>query len=246
MPCDSSYHHPNASNNMEINGASMQNTRNQSFQHNLVSAEPQGTSSTGSYAPLDAAFNQSEQMSDFQQRLATHNPLISSRSMGNCQAQGDVQLSAQSEEKINNKVDEMIGSYYNRDNDYAKLGDKNMYDQYRNSEIPNVQEGIQFPLNRSQHYPANQLGSELLEKFDSRYYNGSQQQGGYWEKIKNNVQKCTGMTFFQLVLLVAVIVLLIYGGYWLYKNNSTKTNPSSLTITSVSSPSQNLFRNSMY
>ena len=203
------------------------NTQNQTE----ISGAPVGNS-MGSYAPLDVAFSQSEQMDDFQHRLMSHNPLISQKIADN-----NIQLSVQSEEKINNKVDEMIGAYYSRDNEYGKFTGthNNQYNNQHNNQHNN-QTGIKFPLDRSQHYPANQLGSELLENFNNQYYQPMSTYGSSSNK----------MSFFKIVLIIVIIVALVYGGYWLYKNNSNKNATSDLGVTTVRTSTNKLFRNSMY
>ena len=73
--------------------------------------------------------------------------------------------------------------------------------QYLCPQIPNVEGGIQFPLDRQSHLPANRLGSELLEGYD-------------------NAGRVSCLGFWETLLLIILIVILIYGIYWLYKSNS--------------------------
>lgn len=64
-----------------------------------------GNDSFGSFAPLDQAFSQSPHMAEFKDKLARHNPL----------AKRDLcsdYISPKSEEKINNNIDEIIGSLH--------------------------------------------------------------------------------------------------------------------------------------
>src|SRR5437870_4953620 len=108
---------------------------------------PYGNSS-GSFATLDIAFSPSATMSDFENRMKGQNSLFTNV---RCVDDNNYMISPQSEEKINNGVDQMVGAFYNRDKDLSNQ---------INPQNQTVQNGIDMPLNRSQQYNAQQLGSE--------------------------------------------------------------------------------------
>lgn len=157
---------------------------------------PYGNSS-GSFATLDMAYSPSATMSDFENRMKGENSLLPNI---RCTDDNKYLISPQSEEKINNGVDQMIGAFYNRDKDLANQ---------INPQIQTVQNGVEFPLNRSQQYNTQQqLGSELLEKFDGQAVNQYNQcKPSYW----------------KFVLLVVAVLILLYLIYKIIKQNKTKS-----------------------
>ena len=200
---------------------------------NYEKVGPYGNSS-GSFATLDTAFAPSATMSDFQNRMASHNPLMTQKSVNNetsnindniqmlMRQQDDILISPQSEEKINNNVDMMVGALYNRNNDYSRQNDMATLNQYMYPHIPVVQNDINFPLTRAQHYPAQQYGTELLEDFNL-------QQDA---QNLNSTSRCmTGMNLLKFILLIILIAALIYGIYWLYKGGSDTKNTTYTSAT---------------
>lgn len=137
------------------------------------------------FANLDVAFNPSGLMNDFQNKMVSKNPFSQKLMENDVFDINDLKISQQSEEKIDNNIDQMIGALYNSDHEFTK------------------QNGVQIPLTRQQYYLTQQHGSELLEKF------------------KSHDTSCTinGMNFFKFLLLLILIAALIYGIYWLYKEN---------------------------
>jgi hypothetical protein len=211
---------------------------------NYENVGPYGNS-MGSFAPLDTAYTPSLPMSDFQKKMSFHGPslthdmLLTQNSANdenaninnNIQmllkqqhAQDNTMISPQSEEKINSNVDMMLGTLYNRDNDFAKQDDKITNKQYLYPHMPIVQNGINFPLTRAQYYSPGQHGSELLEDF-----NPQQNAQNIWENA-NTSQCLLKMSFFKFLLLIILIAALIYGIYLLYKNGE-KTHTTTTTIT---------------
>ncbi|BCS82897.1 hypothetical protein QLL95_gp1226 [Cotonvirus japonicus] len=172
---------------------------------------PKGKTS-GSFAPLDIAFNHSPSMSDFKNRLSNTNPIFSDdhhdqiidnhlRNLPDCNENCDNVLSNHSEQKLNSGVDQIVGEYYDRNKAIHKqLSTDHAGNQYFNPQVPTVQNGIQFPLTRHQYIPSQVHGSELLEGFDGAR------------------RPCMG--FWEMLVLIILIIVLIYGIYWLYKSNS--------------------------
>ncbi len=157
---------------------------------------PYGNSS-GSFATLDVAFNPSATMSDFENRIKGQNSLLSNV---RCVDDNNYLISQQSEEKINNGVDQMLGAFYNRDNDLATQ---------LNQQNQTVRNGVEIPLNRSQQYNAQQLGSELLENFDGQAI--------------NQYQNCKP-SYWKFVLLVVAVLLLLYVIYKVIRQNKSKVS----------------------
>lgn len=88
---------------------------------------------------------------------------------------------------------------------------------------PIFQNGIEFPLNRSQHYDMAPLGSNLLENFEI-----DDQIRTAWDSKHGRFYSSTGMNFFKFILLVILIIILIYGAYYLYKKNKKKNLAKSI------------------
>jgi hypothetical protein len=216
---------------------------------NYENVGPYGNSS-GSFAPLDIAFNNSLPMSDFQNRIVNQNSLLMNNdnlvpnyetnhinnNIQNILGTGrKILISPQSEEKINNNVDEIVGAYYNRDNDIAKLSSPTTNKQYLYPHVPVIQNGIAFPLTRDQHYSHQQYGSELLEDF-----NLQQDARNAWNSTNSTSYTISGMSFLKFILLLILIAVLIYGVYWLYKNGSSTTTTETVNkISMVPSSSGN-------
>lgn len=190
--------------------------------------------SIGSFAPLDTAFNYSAPMAEFQNKLINQNPLLIKNDNIIPESETKITISPQSEEKINNNVDEIINSYYNRDKDIGNLTSFATNKQYVYPNIPVVQNGIRFPLTRNQHYSLDKHGSELLEDF-----NLGQDAQDIWDNTNTTSYSITGMSFFKFILLLILIAILVYAIYWLYKTGSlskdiTNTNTATKTILSPS------------
>ncbi|AAV50970.1 hypothetical protein [Acanthamoeba castellanii mimivirus] len=173
---------------------------------------------SGSYAPLDIAFENSPAMNEFENRLCHNNPIISERSMSpavsasysNPEATscGCMQTQTQPQHQTLSQhlpqthhtdahdQQKLSGIFYNRTTDA-----QNQFSETINPPpsytVHNTD--IRIPLNRQQQYPANHLGSELLE--------------GY-----NNVGTEPCMGFWEILLLIILIAVLVYGIYWLYKS----------------------------
>ncbi|XWV26933.1 hypothetical protein QJ857_gp0116 [Tupanvirus soda lake] len=194
---------------------------------NYENVGPYGNSS-GSFASLDTAFSPSGPMNDFQNRMINKNPIFV-QNVENDDANVDnniqtllrsyqadeLKISPQSEEKIDNNVDQMIGALYNRDFEHNKQNTRSVNKQYLYPHIPVVQNGVNFPLNRQQNYSAQQYGTELLEDF-----NLQQEVQDIWANTDNTSYSLTGMSFFKFLLLLILIAVLVYGIYWLYTNNA--------------------------
>ena len=201
---------------------------------NYEKVGPYGNPS-GSFATLDTAYAPSAAMSDFQNKMASYNPLMTQHLVNdeNSDINNNIQIliSPQSEEKINNNVDMMVGALYNRDNDYSRQNDMATINQYMYPHVPVVQNDINFPLTRAQHYSAQQYGTELLEDFNL-------QQDA--QNAANSTSNCmTGMNLLKFILLIILIAALIYAIYWLYKGgNDTKTTTSTSVTKSIYAPSK--------
>ncbi|XWV25596.1 hypothetical protein QJ856_gp0158 [Tupanvirus deep ocean] len=205
---------------------------------NYENVGPYGNSS-GSFASLETAFSPSAPMNDFQNKMTNKNPLfIQNMDSDNANINNNIQtmlkschsdefkISPQSEEKIDNNVDQMIGALYNRDLEYNKQNTTSVNKQYLYPHIPVVQNGVNFPLNRQQHYSAQQYGTELLENFDLQ-----RDAQNIWDNTNNTSYSLTGMSFFKFLLLLILIAVLVYGIYWLYTNNTeTKVITSGDTV----------------
>lgn len=126
---------------------------------------------TGNYATLDQAFRPTQTMSDFQHKM-TDSACSSSRRPS---------ITQQSEENINDGIDELIG-IYDRDAMLAK----------HQLQLEPRTDGIKFPLDRNAKLPGKMLGSEIMEKY-TRYSNGS----NFWR-------------YFLIVLLIVVVFYGIY------------------------------------
>lgn len=205
---------------------------------NYENVGPYGNS-YGSFAPLETAYAPSDTMSDFQNKMASNN-LTAAPDLGNNinnnvqllvkQYQDDMTISPQSEEKINSNVDMMIGALYNRNADYSQQNSANANKQYLYPQIPVVQNGINFPLTRAQHYTAQQHGSELLENF-----NLEQDINNAWNNANNTTENLTGMNLFKFILLVILIAALVYAIYWLYQNGKKTSTTTKINTASASS-----------
>ncbi|AGC01735.1 hypothetical protein H012_gp730 [Acanthamoeba polyphaga moumouvirus] len=162
------------------------------------------TSVRNTMAPLDTAYNNSNLMRDFQNKLSGNNTIpINNNANINDNISNLVRnnqiLPHQSEEKIDVNVDKIVGEYYNRDDDIKRqLNRDTIGNEYLYPGISTVQNGINFPLDRSQYYSPQVYGSELLEGYTNT---GS------------------GIDIWRLLLLIILIAALIYGIYWLYNNN---------------------------
>jgi len=181
--------------------------------------EPSGNSSD-LFATLDTAYNQSPYMDNFQSKIINNNSQI----IQNQDPNEDILIFPQSEQKINNNVDEMMGLYYNRN-----LSDQKSNKQYMYPHIPTVQNGVQFPLNRTHRQQS--IDSALLEKF-----NLQQDAHNIWNNTNSTSYSATGMSFFKLILLLILIAALIYAGYFLYKSNSKKSINYNTSYGLLSSP----------
>ncbi len=198
--------------------------RNSAFENDSVANMIQGNNNgVGSLAPLDSAFNYSQSMSNFQNDLIAKNPLLAHsvvsdsnvnsginkkinsliKECGECErpqsgSNPDLHnlLSQQSEEKINNGVDEIIKSINN----------------------PNLEHSVTKASapQRGQRFQSDSYGSELLEKF-----NGVQTIPAT-PVMLNTTTYTQGMGMFRTILLLVLIAILIYAIYWLYKNNKSK------------------------
>ncbi|AGF85562.1 hypothetical protein QJ854_gp220 [Moumouvirus goulette] len=162
------------------------------------------TSMRNTMASLDTAYNNSNLMRDFQNKLSGNNTLSINHDHANINdnitnLRNNQILPHQSEEKIDVNVDKIVGEYYNRDNDIKRqLNRDTIGNEYLYPNVPTSQKGINFPLDRSQYYSPQIYGSELLE--------------GY-------TNTSSGMDIWRLLLLIILIAALIYGIYWLYNNN---------------------------
>jgi hypothetical protein len=169
----------------------------------------------GSFATLDAAFTPTNTMSDFQNKVLGSNPLYQNlQTSHNYQApnapnatNNQLGLSPQSEEKINNNVDQLVVAIYNKDKLYSKLNSPNC------ANLPSSPNSIKYPLTRHQYYPSH-LGSELLEGYDP-------------------YQTSNSGKFFRTIIIIILIIILIYAIYWFYKNS--KENGSLTGTTSIKS-----------
>jgi len=117
--------------------------------------------------------------------------------------QDKINVGLSSEEKMNNGVDEVIGSMY-RDGAYAN----------RNKRIVFPMNGVHFPLTRRQYYNPKLLGTNLLEGYGC-------------------ISDSTGMRIFKLILVLILLGVLIYGLYCLYTNYSKEETPTLLYTKSV-------------
>lgn len=169
--------------------------------------------SCDSFATLDTAFSPSATMSDFENRVKGQNSLFTNI---RCMDDNNYMISPQSEEKINNGVDQMVGAFYNRDRDLVNQ---------LNPQYQTVQDGNEIPLNRSQQYNAQQLGTELLENFDGQTVDQYQQcKPSYW----------------KFVLFVVAILILLYVIYRIIRQNKTKKIVSTTTTTEILNPKTGL------
>lgn len=192
------------------------NTINYKGNTNYEDIGPHGNA-TGYFAPLDLAFSPSQPMNDFQTRMVNHNPLFANVIYSDQDKKNDILLiSPQTEEKINSNVDEIVSSLYKRDNDIAKQISSTTNRQYLYPHVPTVQDGIPFPLSRNQYYSTQRHGSELLEDF-----NLQQDIPSILNDTNSTSYNITGMNFFKFILLLILISVLVYGGYWLYKNDQS-------------------------
>lgn len=156
---------------------------------------------SGQYAPLDAAYNSPYVQSGVASEAKVNNDIHSYLA-------SELLITPQSEEKINDSVDQLLGAYYKRDQDFINQNNTNAaYNRYLNLQAPMTQDGINFPLNRMQQYPPQKYGSELLEGYDGLSYN-----------TKNNM--CDIMKFLLVLLVVIVIIYLLY---WIFTDKSTKS-----------------------
>jgi large-conductance mechanosensitive channel len=201
------------------NVSSTTNLPLQESNNQFLSSSPMGNSS-GTFATLDVAFSPSATMSEFENRIKGKKSL-SPMATTNIRCIDNDYISPQSEEKINNGVDQMMGAFYNRSNDLAnQISDGNVH-QYSNLQNPVVKNGIQFPLNRSQQYNSQQLGTDLMEKF-----NGSE--------IKDYQQQCK-FSYWKFVLLVLAIIIILFVFFRIIKQNKkAKTTTTSTTKISTS------------
>ncbi|AVL94597.1 hypothetical protein ma211 [Moumouvirus australiensis] len=159
------------------------------------------TSVRNTMATLDTAYNNSNLMRDFQNKLSGNNTLSNNINDNISQLRNNQILPHQSEEKIDVNVDKIVGEYYNRDDDIKRqLNRDSTGNEYIYPNVPTAQNGVNFPLDRSQYYSPQVYGSELLEGYTNT---GS------------------GIDFWRLLLLIILIVALIYGIYWLYNNNKS-------------------------
>lgn len=180
---------------------------------NYENVSPYGDKSN-TLATLDIAFNQSGQMNDFQNKMEnqiTNNNIPNINDNINNNINDNIQsmlgkenngflLSSQSEEKLDNNVEEMLGAYYNKD-------------ILKQNETPLI------PLIRNQPY--SPYNSKLSEKF-----NLQQNAGQLWTDTNTTSYNATGMSFLKFLILIVLIVILIYCIYWLYRNNKYKKNVS--------------------
>lgn len=210
LPDRSQFNLPNGDdNNYEIVGTQGNNNNNASF------------------ANLDIAYDSTLPMNDFQRKMMLGNQPQNEQdnTLFENSRQDQMVLSPQSEEKINNNVDEIVNTFYNRDADFLKQNGRLANKQYLYPHIPAVQDGVKIPLDRSQNYPSRN-GSELLEDFNLQQDAQRLQQEAQraWNTTNTTSYNITGMSFFKFVLLVVLLVALIYGVYWLYKTGSDKNS----------------------
>jgi hypothetical protein len=154
--------------------------------------------SYGTFATVDSAFEQPGSLN----KMVEQNP-----------------NNSDSVHKINNNIKNFISDkkYYKRNEEYQKLNNPQLTNrEFLYPNIPVIQDGIAFPLNRYQYYPARRLGTTLLENFDLQ-----QQANNAWYNANATSREFTGMNFYKFILLVILIVLVIYGGCLLYKNGQS-------------------------
>lgn len=124
----------------------------------------------GDYAPLETAYDASQTMSDFQNQVLSAN--------GNNAA--NIGMSLQSEEKINNNIEQLLGEIYAADTDV----NVSPADQYISPD--NCVYNTQY-----EHDP------NLVENFNSTCIGGSCRSGTFWLKLLG------------IIILIAIIIYLI-------------------------------------
>ena len=200
------------------------------FSRNDDVSGPYGNSS-GSFAPLDTAFSLSPHMSEFQDRI-THGAPLTSRKINVC----DI-ISTQSEEKINNNIDDIAGAIYDRNHVNTKMAHTvptghvyptaptgHVYPTAPTGHVyptapaghvyPTAPAGHVSPTNKQYIYPLNNSGSEQLENFNLQQ--GTQ---NLLNEANQTAYNVSGMSFWKLLLLVILLVIFIYAVYCLITGN---------------------------
>lgn len=151
----------------------------------------EGLSCPKNYAELDVAFTPSETMTEFEKKMRSQ---ISPTSF-----------------KINKNLErfKQKNPKFDRTTEFLKM-DK--------TEGAYEQDGIQFPLNRSQQIPKNKLGSNLLESFHQMHNNNN-----FVKSITDKNHWCgTWMDIIKFLLIIILIILVVYGIYLMIKNKKKK------------------------
>ena len=150
---------------------------------------PNDTIGSGSFAPIDTAFSPSSHMSDFQEKIIQRNPLAKKHNM--C----DI-ISIESEKKMANNIDEMIGTM-SHNMDIARRSDRALGKKFLHHDI---QGATTVPTNMSiENFDLQQNANDLYNEVNQMSYNIS------------------GMSFLRLILVLILIAAVIYLGYCLLR-----------------------------
>ena len=169
-----------------------------------------GNEDNGMFATLDTAFNKSEEMAQFQNRIQncninpTNNEDKVKTDLVNDNLQNLISHNENKVDKMDSSIDEVIGSIYA-------------------SSVPKC-----LPIDRSTRFSAQKYGTELLEGYSEAIAQPPMNRNSLGPMYNNNLQgvavnRNSNMSIFKLLLLVLLVAALVYGGYHIYKNSNRQS-----------------------
>lgn len=156
---------------------------------NLLQNDEFGSYSSGSFAPFETAFAQSPQMDDFQEKIIRGSP-SASKQHSLCDL-----ISMQSEEKINNGIDEIAGSIYG--SAQRPVSVEHFNTQSLSQDLRNLGQNIGKDLRN--------LGQNIDRDANALMNN-----------VNQNSVNASGMNIWKLLLLIILAIILIYAIYCLF------------------------------
>lgn len=171
-----------------------------------------------SYADINGAFDKSAPMMEFQQKLAMDNPIYSHMGSDDPDPINAINKNIQS---VLNSPSKTKPGFRGETLASIASADRNVSEALY---TPKVSYPYEYPLYRTDRYDPDDMGSELLE--------------GY--SVDANISG-DGMSWFRFFLWILLIVVIIYGIYYMYNKNSNKNASGGFTDLFSSSTSSNKF-----
>lgn len=172
-----------------------------------------------SYATVDNAFSKTPSMMEFQQKIATDNPLYPPTD-GPSNVPHPIKQD-QSTQSINKNIQNLFESSL----DYSNSPNRKNIDKVIESVYsPKNPRNIKYPKDE---YISDEYESELLEGYD---------------QVGDNIELRSEMSTPRLFLWILLAVMLIYGAYYLYNKNLKNSSSPKYDFNPASIFNKNTFR----